>query len=154
MRWLSKDSTQAGREDLDLPVSNDHFAAVEPAGDEAGEAERGTVLIVDDNADMRAHLARLLASSYDIQTAADGFEALQSIRRQLPDILLSDVMTPRLDGVALLKEIRTDPALARLPVVLLSARAGDEARVEGLEAGACHSACNIDPLSRGIGVQN
>ncbi len=135
LRWLSKDSTQEGR-DLDLPVSNDHFATVEPSGNEAGEAERGTVLIVDDNADMRAHLARLLAPGYDIQTAADGLEALQSIRRRLPDILLSDVMMPRLDGVALLKEIRTDPALARLPVVLLSARAGDEARVEGLEAGA------------------
>src|SRR5581483_10773208 len=92
LRWLSKDGSQAGREDVDLPVSNDRFAAAEPSGDEAGEGERGTVLIVDDNADMRAHLARLLAPSYDIQTAADGLEALRSIRRQLPDILLSDVM--------------------------------------------------------------
>jgi signal transduction histidine kinase/FixJ family two-component response regulator len=134
LRWLSEDSKQLGRDEAG--VLHDQFAVAEPLQGEGGEVERRTILIVDDNSDMREYLARLLAPHYDVQTAADGLEALLSIRRQLPDILLSDVMMPRLDGVALLNEIRADPALARLPVVLLSARAGEEARIEGLEAGA------------------
>lgn len=94
------------------------------------------VLVVDDNADMRDYVRRLLSPHFAVETAGNGVEALQAIRRQRPDLLLSDVMMPALDGFGLLREIRADPELSGLPVVLLSARAGDEAKVEGLHAGA------------------
>ena len=95
-----------------------------------------TVLVVDDNADMRDYLVSLLAPSYAVMTSADGVEALEQVQERRPDLVVSDVMMPRLDGFALLKELRQDPRTADVPVVLLSARAGDEATVEGLDAGA------------------
>jgi signal transduction histidine kinase/CheY-like chemotaxis protein len=100
------------------------------------DAERATVLVADDNADMREYLARLLTTHYDVMTVADGAEALSAIRRRRPDLLLSDVMMPGLDGLALVRAVRADQALADIPIVLLSARAGEEASVEGLDVGA------------------
>ncbi|HEV3426616.1 MAG TPA: ATP-binding protein [Paraburkholderia sp.] len=94
------------------------------------------VLLVDDNADMRAYLGTLLASAYQVDLAADGVQALDCARRNPPDLIVSDVMMPRLDGFGLVAEVRRDPALRGVPVILLSARAGEEARIEGLDAGA------------------
>jgi len=94
------------------------------------------VLIVDDNADMRDYLRRLLEPRWQIEIAADGVEALEAIKRQRPDVVVSDVMMPRLDGFGLLAVLRDDPSTRELPLLLLSARAGEEARVEGLQAGA------------------
>ncbi|MBB3256686.1 PAS domain S-box-containing protein [Paraburkholderia bannensis] len=94
------------------------------------------VLLVDDNADMRAYVGTLLASAYQVDLAADGVQALDVARRERPDLIVSDVMMPRLDGFGLLAEVRGDPALRNVPVILLSARAGEEARLEGLDAGA------------------
>ncbi|POR53519.1 PAS/PAC sensor hybrid histidine kinase [Paraburkholderia eburnea] len=94
------------------------------------------VLLVDDNADMRAYLGTLLASAYQVDLAADGAQALDAARRNRPDLIVSDVMMPRLDGFGLVAEVRCDPALRGIPVILLSARAGEEARIEGLDAGA------------------
>jgi PAS domain S-box-containing protein len=107
-------------------------------GDEpvAVRATGGRVLLADDNPDMRAYLARLLATYWEVDAVADGDEALAAIRARRPDLVLSDVMMPRLDGFGLLRAIRGDPATRTLPVILLSARAGEEARVEGLDAGA------------------
>jgi signal transduction histidine kinase/serine phosphatase RsbU (regulator of sigma subunit)/CheY-like chemotaxis protein len=101
-----------------------------------GDAGRGRVLVVDDNADMRDYVARLLRPRFAVATAADGEEALEAIRHQVPDLVVTDVMMPRLDGVGLLRAIRADTATARVPVIVLSARAGEEASVEGLDAGA------------------
>jgi PAS domain S-box-containing protein len=98
--------------------------------------ERATVLLADDNADMRDYVSRLLAPVYEVRTAADGAAALAALREHRPDLLLSDVMMPALDGFALISEVRADPALADLPIILLSARAGEEASIEGLDAGA------------------
>ena len=81
-------------------------------------------------------MGRLLSPRYDVETVGNGVEALRAIRRARPELLLSDVMMPERDGFALLREIRADPQLSGLPVVLLSARAGDEAKIEGLNAGA------------------
>jgi light-regulated signal transduction histidine kinase (bacteriophytochrome) len=92
--------------------------------------------VVDDNSDLRAYIANLLEPSYRVWTAADGVEALEVIQAGLPDIVLSDVMMPRLDGFGLLRELRADPPTRSIPVVLLSARAGEESAVEGLDAGA------------------
>lgn len=102
-------------------------------------AEDGTcprILVVDDNADMRDYVVRLLAPDFAVLTAQDGVEALETARLAKPDLVLSDVMMPRLDGFGLLAALRSDPATRDVPVVLLSARAGEEASVEGLDAGA------------------
>jgi signal transduction histidine kinase len=126
LRWLPGD---------DLPTAVG--AAV--AGDAAPNAEvtRGAqVLLVDDNADMREYVGRLLARSWKVTTARHGGAALEAARRARPDLILTDVMMPVLDGFGLLREVRKDPLLAGVPVILLSARAGEESRVEGLQAGA------------------
>jgi signal transduction histidine kinase len=100
------------------------------------DAARRKVVVADDNADMRAYLERLLGPVYDVVPAARGDEALDLARRALPDLVVADVMMPGLDGFALLRALRQDERTRSLPVILLSARAGEEARVEGLEAGA------------------
>ena len=135
LRWLTRgdalDDTFA--DDGDIPVER---------GDEMPEWSfgRGTmgkrVLIVDDNPDMRDYIGRLLRARWDVETATDGRAALDAIRRRKPDLVLTDVMMPVLDGFGLLREIRLDPQLRHLPVVMLSARAGEQTRVDGLESGA------------------
>ena len=109
---------------------------VAPAAATASADSRARVLVVDDNADMRDYVIRLLRDSYDVSIAADGVAALEVAREQAPDLVLTDVMMPRLDGFGLLRAMRDDPQLAHIPVVMLSARAGADATVEGLEAGA------------------
>lgn len=100
-------------------------------------ASAAHILLVDDNADMRGYVERLLVSQgYEVRTATDGMTALTMIQQQTPDLVLTDVMMPRLDGFGLLRELRSSATTQDLPIILLSARAGEEARVEGLEAGA------------------
>ncbi|WP_413176083.1 ATP-binding protein [Anabaena azotica] len=94
------------------------------------------ILLVDDNADMREYVKRLLSSQYVVETATDGIAALEAIAHHLPDLVLTDVMMPRLDGFGLLSALRSNQHTREIPIILLSARAGDEAKVEGLEAGA------------------
>ncbi|NEQ20240.1 MAG: response regulator [Microcoleus sp. SIO2G3] len=94
------------------------------------------ILLADDNADMRDYVKRLLSQHYEVETVPDGMAALEEVRRQRPNLVLTDVMMPRLDGFGLLRELRTDPTTKEIPIILLSARAGEESRVEGLEAGA------------------
>jgi signal transduction histidine kinase len=94
------------------------------------------VLLADDNADMRAYLQRLLQDRYEVAAVAEGESALESARQQRPDLVLCDVMMPRLDGFGLLQALRADDNLNTIPVILVSARAGEEARIEGLRAGA------------------
>ena len=109
-------------------------------GDAASPAEeagpRPRVLVVDDNADLRDYVAALLAPTYDVATAADGLVALAAVRADPPDIVVSDVMMPNLDGLGLVRELRADERTASLPVILLSARAGEESAVEGLGSGS------------------
>jgi signal transduction histidine kinase/DNA-binding response OmpR family regulator len=111
-------------------------------GYETGERNRmgseatARVLLVDDNADMREYVARLLRRHWRVDTAADGLEALAAARRVLPNLVLTDVMMPNLDGFGLLHALRNDPRTSGIPVLMLSARAGEESRVEGLARGA------------------
>ncbi|MET0447585.1 MAG: SpoIIE family protein phosphatase, partial [Aeromicrobium sp.] len=97
---------------------------------------RARVLVVDDNFDMRTYVAGLLSEVYDVVTAGDGIEALERVEESRPDLILTDVMMPRLDGFGLLERLQDDPRSTSIPVIMLSARAGEEGTVEGLEAGA------------------
>ncbi len=111
-----------------------------PADEAAAFAARGAagarIVVADDNADLRDYMRRILgAAGYAVAVAADGQEALETARTFSPDLVVSDVMMPRLDGFGLLRALRADAALAQTPVLLLSARAGEEATVDGLEAG-------------------
>jgi PAS domain S-box-containing protein len=102
----------------------------------APAAKRPRVLLADDNADMRAYLARLLSERYDVVAVADGEAALKAARSHVPALIVSDVMMPNVDGFGLLEAVRSDTPLAGVPVILLSARAGEEATLEGVKAGA------------------
>ena len=94
------------------------------------------ILLADDNADMREYVSRLLADRYDVVAVSDGESAWNAIEEHLPHLVLSDVMMPVLDGFELLRRIRANPRTREVPVVLLSARAGEESRIEGLQASA------------------
>ncbi|HZR10721.1 MAG TPA: ATP-binding protein, partial [Myxococcales bacterium] len=94
------------------------------------------ILVADDNADMREYVVHVLAGRWNVEAVADGAAALDAARRLRPDLILTDIMMPGLDGFGLLREIRHDAALKTIPVIMLSARAGEDARIEGLEAGA------------------
>jgi signal transduction histidine kinase len=119
---------------VDVPQAS----SPEDLGDEAGAAatDKAVVLLADDNNDMRDYVGRLLAERYQVEVVRDGQAALEAAWRRRPDLILSDVMMPRLDGFGLLQALRNDPNLCDVPVILLSARAGEEAKVEGLDAGA------------------
>jgi DNA-binding NtrC family response regulator/signal transduction histidine kinase len=99
-------------------------------------ADRELIVVADDNADMRKYLRHLLDGRYEVHTVSDGHQALETTRLLRPALLLADVMMPRLDGFGLLRALRDDTVLASLPIILLSARAGEESRLEGLQAGA------------------
>jgi signal transduction histidine kinase len=94
------------------------------------------VLVADDNADMREYLVRLLRARWIVDAVGDGRAALESALEHPPDLVLSDVMMPGMDGFGLLRSLREDPRTRTIPVMLLSARAGEEAVIDGLEAGA------------------
>jgi len=124
LRWLPASPEAAGTE---LPAAH---------GTPTLGARDARVLVADDNADMRAYLARLLGAWWTVEAVADGRAALEAARERRPNLVLADVMMPGLDGFEVLRALRGDPETRTLPVLLLSARAGEEARVEGLSAGA------------------
>jgi len=97
---------------------------------------RSRILLADDNADMRDYISQLLGSRHECIATHDGQQALELIRQSRPDLLLTDIMMPRMNGFALIKAIRTDAQLRDLPIIVISARAGEESSVEGLAAGA------------------
>ena len=101
-----------------------------------GLTRKARILLADDNADMRDYVRRLLNQQYEVTAAEDGEAALAVIQHSPPDLVLTDVMMPRLDGFGLLKAIRSDAKTSGIPVIILSARAGEESKVEGLERGA------------------
>jgi signal transduction histidine kinase/ligand-binding sensor domain-containing protein/DNA-binding response OmpR family regulator len=113
-----------------------------PAGEAAGSAGEGvpedvtTVLVVEDNAELRAFIRMHLRSRFRVVEAADGLQGLELARRILPDLVLSDVMMPGLDGYALCRALREDPETDFIPVILLTARAAAEDRLAGLREAA------------------
>jgi len=132
LRWLPTED--AARPEEDAPAAEDH-GELPPRTAPAAAGAR--ILLADDNADMRDYVRRLLeAEGHRVEAVADGAAALEAARRHPPDLILSDVMMPQLDGFGLVAALRADPVLRESCIVLLSARAGEEARVEGMAAGA------------------
>ncbi|BDB29387.1 response regulator (plasmid) [Cupriavidus sp. P-10] len=133
LRWLP-----------DRPETVGHAAPTDPAlpgqahtlPQHERSAGRPRILVADDNADMRQYLGRLLEKHYEVELAGDGHAALERIRLHCPELVLTDVMMPVLDGFGLLRALRAEPRTAHLPVIMLSARAGEESLLEGVEAGA------------------
>lgn len=100
------------------------------------KANRPLIVFADDNADMRDYVSRLLADRYEVIAVGDGQAAFDAIEKKLPDLVLSDVMMPVMDGFEFLRRVRADEQAREIPVILLSARAGEESRIEALEASA------------------
>lgn len=114
-------------------------AGVSPPPPPRKEGPHYRIILADDNADMRDYVQRLLlesANNWDVFIATNGQEALRLAKEQPPDLILSDIMMPVLDGFGLLKAIRDDESLRTTPIIFLSARAGEEATVEGIGRGA------------------
>ena len=129
-RWLPVDSG-AAVEGTAFPV----FPPLAPASG-AAATQRELIVFADDNADMREYAGHLLREQYEVHAFSNGLEAVEAILRLRPALVLTDVMMPHLDGFGVLRAIRNDPVLSSIPVILLSARAGEESRIEGLQAGA------------------
>jgi signal transduction histidine kinase/DNA-binding response OmpR family regulator len=123
LRWLPDGGS-------DVP----EFDLAAPAATRSGE--RASVLVVDDNADLRDYLRRLLGPHYRLEVVPDGNAALAAIAARKPDLVLTDVMLPGLDGLQLSKILRSDAQTSTIPIIMLSARAGEESRIEGMNAGA------------------
>ncbi len=130
-RWLVDGGTSPSGviEDLLGPPSAVEGRAVE-------NIRRGRLLVADDNADLRAYLQRLLSLRWEVELASDGETALAAASRRPPAAILADVMMPGLDGFELIQHMRAVPQLAHTPVILLTARTGEEAAIQGLRAGA------------------
>jgi signal transduction histidine kinase len=126
LRWSSDGATE-GR-NLDISDAGDELAS--PGG------PRARVLLADGNQDMQTYLARLLRRSYDVEVTGDGKAALEAALERPPDIMVLDAMLPLRDGLEMLEELRTDERTRLIPIILLSARGGEDAALEGLDAGA------------------
>jgi CheY-like chemotaxis protein len=133
MRWLPDQPAEDAQGGFDSTDYGDDLAASLVSKD---HLERARVLIADDNADMLQYVTRQLTGRYELASVSDGIAALSKAREWRPDLILTDLMMPRLDGFGLLRCVREDPDLRETPVIMLSARAGEESRVEGMDAGA------------------
>ena len=100
------------------------------------QTDKPEVLIIDDNNDIRTYLRTVLSESYNVSEASDGKSGLELARRIVPDIILSDIMMPIMDGLEFCQELKTDKAISHIPIILLTARNLDEQRAEGYEHGA------------------
>ncbi|HZU32939.1 MAG TPA: ATP-binding protein [Candidatus Angelobacter sp.] len=124
--WLRHDSGI-------LPQSS---SAADVPSQDVSPAKENLIVLADDNADMREYVTRLLSHHYQVHSAPDGEEAVKAAKSLHPALVLTDIMMPGLDGFGVLQAIRNDPVMRSTPVILLSARAGEESRIEGLQAGA------------------
>ncbi len=107
-----------------------------PAAISSASSQRPRILLADDNADMRDYVARLLGERWDVEAVGDGASALHAIHTRRPQAIVTDVMMPEIDGFELLTTLKNDPATRDIPVILLSARAGEEAKLEAVGGGA------------------
>ena len=129
-RWLPQEEGEQGSRGAG---EQKHFLLLCPP---APYSHSAAYSLADDNADMRDYLKHLLQPDYEVEAVTNGVAALAAARRQIPDLVLSDIMMPGIDGLQLLRELRSESSTREVPIILLSARAGEESRVEGLEMGA------------------
>lgn len=134
LRWLPEEAEEPVRCKASLRCSNKSREAGENQDLLCSGSPR--ILLADDNADMRNYVKRLLSQRYTVETVPDGIVALNAIKQNPPDLVLTDVMMPKMDGLELLQALRANPQTREIPIILLSAQAGEESRVEGLAAGA------------------
>jgi signal transduction histidine kinase len=141
-RWLPQEESkgsrgrrEAGEEEI---VQEDYTSHIYIDSSPAleGASSKARILLADDNADMRDYLKHLLQPYYEVEAVTNGVAALAAADRQIPDLVLSDIMMPGVDGLQLLRQLRSQSSTCEIPIILLSARAGEESRVEGLEMGA------------------
>nr|WP_107910840.1 SpoIIE family protein phosphatase [Streptomyces chartreusis] len=134
--WLTPDPATPAAPTPTPQAPATHDVSHDSSPHETDRPHRPRLLVVDDNADMRAYLTQLLQPDYDVLPAADGRAALEMALAEPVELVLSDVMMPRMDGFELVRALRADPRTSRLPIVLLTARAGEEESVQGRQAGA------------------
>ncbi len=124
---------------------DDNYIATDTTAQEATEritnaedfdAERPLVLIIDDNNGMRAYLRSILQDKYNVSEATNGEQGLEKARREVPKLVVCDVMMPVMDGLEFTKRLKEDTATSHIPVVLLTARSLSEQRKEGYDTGA------------------
>jgi PAS domain S-box-containing protein len=131
LRWLPE--TGNGEMQSSLPIFHGSTPQVLPTS----STPPSYILLADDNTDMRDYVKRILSEQgYNVEAVGDGMAALAAIEQQVPDLVLTDIMMPQLDGLGLLQELRANSTTKEIPIILLSARAGEESRVEGLRTGA------------------
>ncbi len=131
LQWIPDESAAQAR----APGSAEMMATLPAHAGHLPDVANARILLAEDNADMRHYLCRLL-QGWTVDAVQDGVAALQAALRDPPDLVLSDIMMPRMDGIELVRQLRAGENTRHLPVILLSARAGEEARVAGLETGA------------------
>lgn len=131
MTWIGEAERGA-----DVALASERTAPPAPTADKSPVYSDAMVLVVDDNPDMRRYLTRIISGYCRVEIAADGEAALAAARATRPDLVLSDVMMPKLDGFGLLRALRADPQTREIPIVILSARAGEESLLQGIETGA------------------
>jgi PAS domain S-box-containing protein len=135
LRWLPDDVSEAViTAQATIPAEGVSGQETHPVAAPPTRVPR--ILLAEDNADLRAYIKQLLAGPYQVEARRDGAAALSAALKRVPDLVLADIMMPRMDGLQLLRALRADPRTSETPIILLSARAGEEAKVEGLEAGA------------------
>ena len=117
---------------LEDPARTGNVSALKQESDQSESKSTAKILLAEDNADMRQYVTRLLQKHYTVVAVADGQAALEAARAGRPDLVLSDIMMPRMDGFELLRELRAHTDTSTVPVIFLSARAGEEARIEGM----------------------
>jgi signal transduction histidine kinase len=119
-----------------LPGTGSTASTAPALPDGAAGARPARIVLADDNADMRDYIRRILGDRWTVETFGNGLDALEAVRADPPALVIADIMMPGLDGFELLRELRSRPPTADVPVMMLSARAGEEARIDGLQAGA------------------
>jgi PAS domain S-box-containing protein len=115
-----------------LPEKTDANLLANPQQPKSTATERARVVLAEDNGDMRSYLQRLLQLHYCVEAVPNGAAALDAARKNPPDIIVSDVMMPEMSGLELVQALRSEEKLRTIPIILLSARAGEEARTEGM----------------------